>query len=206
MTRTGKTRTDWVRAGQSLLIEGGIEAVKLHRLTERLDVSTGSFYHHFKNLEAYHAALAEFYGTEQAQRIFDEAHQKAGDDPEALLREATQIFGEGSMRLLNIAMRAWGHWDVGAAAAVRRHDKVLMERLDDIFLALGFDDIAAKSRTLIMLGLASVEFDQKTMVPTFQERWHHIRDLILAGATRGHLEKTLQWPTDKPNRRRHTHG
>lgn len=188
MARTGKTRTDWVRAGQSLLIEGGIEAVKLHRLTERLQVSTGSFYHHFENLEAYHAALAEFYGTEQAQKIFDDARKKAGDDPEALLREATAIFGRGSMRLLNIAMRAWGHWDSTAAAAVRRHDKVLMKNLDEIFLALGFDELAAKSRTLIMLGLASVEFDQKTMVPSFQERWVHIRDLILEGADRRHLK------------------
>ena len=178
MARTGKNKTDWVKAGQALLIEGGIDTVKLHRLTEQLGVSTGSFYHHFRSPEEYHAALAEFYGSEQAQLIFDEARERVGDDPDLLLREATGIFGRGSMRLLNIAMRAWAHRDERARAAVHRYDRVLMDNLDQIFLSLGFGELAAKSRTLIMLGLASVEIEAD-MQPSFQERWFHIRDLLL---------------------------
>ncbi len=180
MPRTGKTRGDWVNAGHRLLIEGGIEAVRLHRLTEMLSVSTGSFYHHFKNLDEYHTALAEFYGTEQAQLIFAAAREVAGEDPEVLLREATGIFGRGSMRLQNIAMRAWAHRDKRARAAVRRYDKVLSENLDQIFMSLGFDELAAKSRTLIMLGLASVDV-APDLNPSFEERWFQIRDLLLAG-------------------------
>ncbi len=179
MARTGKTRSDWVQAGQALLIAGGIEAVKLHRLTGQLNVSTGSFYHHFQNLDEYQCALAQFYGSEQARLIFDEARKVVGDDPDLLLREATAIFGRGSMRQLNIAMRGWAHHDARARAAVRRYDAVLMDNLDRIFLALGFDELAAKSRTLIMMGLASLEIDQD-LEPSFQERWFHIRDLILA--------------------------
>ena len=178
MARKGTTPADWVKAGQALLRDGGIDAVKLHRLTEQLHVSTGSFYHHFKSLDEYRAELAEFYGTEQAQLIFDEARSRVGDDPNLLLREAAGIFGRDSMRILNIAMRAWAHRDERALAAVRRYDEVLMDNLDQIFLALGFDEVAAKSRTLIMMGLASVEVDEN-LSPSFQERWFHIRDLIL---------------------------
>lgn len=179
MARTGKSQTDWVKAGQTLLIEGGIEAVKLHRLTCLLNVSTGSFYHHFENLDGYYAALAGFYGTSQAQSIFDDARKLVGDDPNLLLREATAIFGRDSMRQLNIAMRAWAHRDEQALAAVRRYDEVLMDNLDQIFLGLGFDDLAARSRTLIMMGLASLNIDENIQ-PTFQERWFHIRELILS--------------------------
>jgi AcrR family transcriptional regulator len=180
MARTGKTRTDWVEAGQALLIEGGIEAVKLQRLTSRLAVTTGSFYHHFHNLDEFLCALAEYYGSKQAQLMFDRARQAVGPDPDAVLRESTAIFGRSSMRLLNIAMRAWANSDQRAAAAVRRFDKVLMENLDQLFMDMGFDEMAAKSRTLILMGLASVEFDPATMQPSYQERWAHIRDLITA--------------------------
>ena len=178
MARTGKNRTDWVDAGQALLIEGGIDAVKLQRLTRRLEVTTGSFYHHFRNLDDFRCSLAEYYGSKQAQLLFDRAREAVGDDPEEVLRESTNIFGRGSMRLLNIAMRAWAHSDARAAAAVRRFDKVLMDNLDQIFLDLGFDELAAKSRTLIMMGLSSIDFDPKVMQPSYQERWVHIRDLI----------------------------
>lgn len=179
MARRGTTKTDWVRAGQELLVEGGIDAVKLHRLTCALNVSTGSFYHHFKNLDDYLSTLAEFYGSEQAQRVFDQGRQRVGDDPAALLREVTTIFGVGSMRQLNIAMRAWAHRDARAHAAIRRYDEVLMQSLDEIFTALGFDEIAAKSRTLIMMGLASVDFDPKLMAPSFSDRWVYIRDQLI---------------------------
>ena len=102
-------------------------------------------------------------------------------DPGAQLREATTIFGRGSMRQLNIAMRAWAHRDDRALAAVQRYDDVLMERLDQIFLSLGFDELAAKSRTLIMMGLASLE-TTPSLTPSFAERWGHIREVLLKDA------------------------
>jgi len=179
MGRKGKTRQDWVQAGQGLLVERGIKAVKLHSLTAKLSVSTGSFYHHFKNFDDYLSALAEFYGSEQAQRPFDAARARVGDDPKSLLREATTIFGAESGRQLNIAMRSWAQTDERACAAVRRYDAVLIKNLDEIFLALGFKEIAAKSRTLIMMGLASLDLDQNLMKPSFADRWHYIRDHLM---------------------------
>jgi len=184
MGRKGKTKLDWVQAGQALLIESGIDAMKLHCLTEKLNVSTGSFYHHFKSFDEYLSSLAEFYGSEQAQLPFDEARSRIGDDPALQLREATTIFGVGSGRQLNIAMRSWAQSDPRAAAAVQRYDEVLINNLDGMFVALGFDEIAAKSRTLIMMGLASVDLDPQLLDPGFGERWAYIRDqLILPGKT-----------------------
>lgn len=179
MGRTGKTRQDWVQAGQRLLITGGINAVKLKDLTAQLGVSSGSFYHHFKNFEAYLTALADYYGTEQAQQLFQEAREESGDDPALLLRKATNLFGTRAGRQLNIAMRFWGNNDPRAAAAVRRYDAVLAENLMSIFGALGFERTAAKSRTLLMLGLASLEFDATLLDTELGELWPFIRDNML---------------------------
>ena len=176
MGRTGKSRLDWVLAGQRLLIEGGISAVKLHTLTARLGVSSGSFYHHFSKFEAYLTALADYYGTEQAQQLFQDARSHSGDDPEMLLREATSLFGTRAGRQLNIAMRSWGSNDPRAAAAVRRYDAVLADNLLEIFQQLGFESTAAKSRTLVMLGLASLEFDATLLDVELKDLWPYIRD------------------------------
>ena len=65
MPRIGKTEADWIRAGgQRFLIDGGIDAVRLPRLTQDLNVSTRSFYHYSANLDAFHEALAAFCGSE----------------------------------------------------------------------------------------------------------------------------------------------
>ncbi len=179
MGRRGTNRRDWLEAGQALLIEGGVDAVKLQALTRRLGVSTGSFYHHFPSFDGYLTALAELYGAEQARLPIDEARERVGDEPAALLREATHIFGDRSMRQLNIAMRAWAQNDARALAAIRRYDEILMAELDAVFLALGFDELAAKARTLVMMGLATVDIESKLMEPSYRERWHYIRDELM---------------------------
>lgn len=182
MARRNTNRQDWVQAGQALLIEGGIDAVKLQALTRRLDVSTGSFYHHFGSFDDYLAALAEYYGAEQARVPIDEARARVGDDPAALLREATHIFGDRSMRQLNVAMRGWAQSDARAQAAIRRYDETLMGELDQLFRDLGFDELAAKARTLVMMGLATVDIDRQLMEPGFRERWIYIRDELILPA------------------------
>jgi AcrR family transcriptional regulator len=179
MARRRTTKADWVNAGQALLIEGGIEAVKLQTLTCRLGVSTGSFYHHFGSFDDYLSALAAYYGNEQAQLPIEEARQHVGDDPERVLREASTLFGAGSMRQLNVAMRAWAQRDTRARDAVRRYDETLMENLDEVFLDLGFDETAAKARTLIMMALATLDIDPKLLDPPFRERWAYIRDTLV---------------------------
>ena len=179
MGRRGTSRRDWVEAGQALLVEGGIDAVKLSRLTCALGVSTGSFYHHFGSFDDYLTALAEFYGAEQARLPIREARSIVGDDPAELLREATHVFGTRSMRQLNVAMRAWAQSDDRAHAAIRRYDEILMAELDATFLALGFDELAAKARTLVMMGLATVDLDRDRLDPGFRERWFYIRDELM---------------------------
>ena len=181
MGRRGTNPADWVAAGQSLLIEGGIEAVKLQALTCRLGVSTGSFYHHFPSFDDFLTHLAEFYGAEQARVPIDEARALVGTDPAALLREATHIFGDRSMRQLNVAMRAWAQRDARALAAIRRYDEILMSELDKLFHALGFDELAAKARTLLMMGLATIDIERDRLEPSYRDRWLYIRDeMILA--------------------------
>ena len=80
-------------------------------------------------------------------------------------------------------MRAWAQRDARALAAIRRYDEILMSELDELFHALGFDELAAKARTLLMMGLATIDIERDRLEPSYRDRWLYIRDeMILARA------------------------
>ena len=56
---------DWLEIGQALLKSGGLRALKLRSLAQAAGASTGSFYHHFKDFDGYHAALASYFAEAQ---------------------------------------------------------------------------------------------------------------------------------------------
>ncbi|MFP3380571.1 helix-turn-helix domain-containing protein, partial [Bacillus sp. SIMBA_069] len=42
-------REDWVRAALTKLTEAGIESVRVEALAREMNISKGSFYHHFQD-------------------------------------------------------------------------------------------------------------------------------------------------------------
>jgi AcrR family transcriptional regulator len=66
--RSRRTRRDLVAAARSLLEEHGVAALTVKAVTDRADVSHGTFYHHFPSTEAVLAA-----GIEESMREMSEA-------------------------------------------------------------------------------------------------------------------------------------
>src|SRR3569833_3332924 len=63
----------WLDAGLVLLAEQGAPSVTIERLSERLGLSKGSFYHHFKGMTGYRTALLEHFETERTIRFVEQA-------------------------------------------------------------------------------------------------------------------------------------
>lgn len=142
---------DWIAAGQDLLREQGISAIKLAALTARLGVSTGSFYHHFTDFEQYLGALAESYSVERVMHDLESA-LKAGDhSPVGRIRS----LGRQSLRAgtfeLDRAMRIWATMDPRAEAALRRAEATVLGFITDAFAELGFERAEAALRARILL-------------------------------------------------------
>lgn len=153
--RSTLTQRDWLIAGQKLMREGGVRAVKLSTLTDALSVTSGSFYHHFRNMEQYLDALAAFYGDAQPTEglgLLD------GRPPLARLQGLIELEEQQDMRRLDRAMRTWASEDPRAAAAVRSADARLLMFLEAAFRELGFDREQARARTYLMFaaGAANV--------------------------------------------------
>jgi AcrR family transcriptional regulator len=140
-------RKDWIAAGQEALIEDGISGVKLSRLTRRLGVTSGSFYHHFTDWQDFLNALADFYGNENVDRIMLEI--KLVDDPAERVRLLHTLAEEWDIARLDSAMRVWGTSNLRARAAVIKLDDFLIETIRGAFVELGFSHREARMRAVL---------------------------------------------------------
>jgi AcrR family transcriptional regulator len=138
---------DWLRAALDIMVEDGITGVKIQRLCDRLGVTKGSFYWHFRDLDAFLGELARRWAEDGARlhgKIADEA------DAGASLQQAMRIFADRRNRNLTRAMRDWAQNDERAHAAIRKADQALFEQVKAAIAAIGFDDAEAEVRAKIL--------------------------------------------------------
>lgn len=117
------SREQWLMGSVMALTEGGIEALRVEPLAERLGVTKGSFYHHFKNRRELHLALLaewERLGTSQIIDAVEDGAVEPADRLRALAKRtfAADPFSDG----IETAIRSWAANDEVAAEAVRRVD------------------------------------------------------------------------------------
>jgi AcrR family transcriptional regulator len=162
------TPRDWLEAGQSLLRRGGLKALKLRPLAEELRVSTGSFYHHFPDFDAYQGQLANYFAETQLSDLIV-ALERATPEPIDRIRLLGQTVRRRGSSRLAIAMRAWAESDDRARLAVERHDALMLDFLARCLMEAGFDKPEAEVRAygLITLGLSKVHAPHLDMAELF---------------------------------------
>lgn len=161
---------DWLEAGQALLRRGGLRALKLRPLADELRVSTGSFYHHFADFDAYQGRLADYWAEGQVVELL-EAITRAEPDPIDRIRRLAQVVRRRGLSRLSVAMRAWADSDPRAAAAVERHDAIMLGFLTDCVEANGFGrhDAGVRAYALMTLGLGKVHAPHLDMRALMEE-------------------------------------
>lgn len=142
---------DWLQAGQALLREHGIPAVKLAALTRLLGVSTGSFYHHFIDFDQYLGALAEHYQIDRVMKDLNSAVRGRDRGPVARMRSLSRASVKAGTFELDTAMRAWAAIDPRARAALQRAESLVLDFITQAFCDLGFTRAEASLRARILL-------------------------------------------------------
>ncbi|SON62918.1 hypothetical protein MSIMFI_04448 [Mycobacterium simulans] len=161
------TVDDWLQAGYALLSEEGLNALKLDRLTARLDVTKGSFYWHFADMAAYRRALIDSWA-----QLHDKDRrevERMGEIPprERLLRMAG-ILVRSRLWKLELAMREWARSDETVAAAVRSADGRLLNAMKQAYRDYGFEDeeLEMRANTAFAAGIGMLHLAGPT--PTKQ--------------------------------------
>lgn len=158
------TRDHYLAAGLDLLAEGGMSAVTIAALCERLGVTKGSFYHHFEDVAGYHDALLACWeagtheGIEKARAVTD-SHQRL-----SVLKE----LGVAAHHEAESAIRAWGRSYEPAAVVVRRVDAAREANLVESFRAVGIPP--TRARHLARIGLATLIGTQSLERPVDRQR------------------------------------
>ncbi|MFL6837529.1 MAG: TetR/AcrR family transcriptional regulator, partial [Bradyrhizobium sp.] len=111
---------DWLDQGLKTLAKSGFTALKAEPLAKAMGVSRGSFYWHFADIGAFHAAILKHWRDVAAEQIIANIEAASKDEiPLPLLLR--RVFGE---RLtLENAVRTWASVDPAARGAVQAIDQ-----------------------------------------------------------------------------------
>ena len=120
---------DWISHGLKALTKGGFTALKADPLARAMGVSRGSFYWHFADLGAFHAAVLKRWREIAAEQIIAAVEADSDEPLKALLRRTF-----GAKLELERAVRNWAAFEPAAQNAVRAIDR---RRLDYIEVLLG---------------------------------------------------------------------
>jgi AcrR family transcriptional regulator len=150
-------RDDWIAAGQAVLCDVGIAGLRLSVLTRRLHVSTGSFYHHFVDMEDYLAQLARHFSEADVRSILERATAGASG-PLSRIRRLAAISLDSPIFRLDRAMRVWATSDPRAEASIKTSERLVLGFLTDAFADLGFarDDAALRAHLLLSANVALI--------------------------------------------------
>ena len=102
------TREDWIAAGLETLDQEGYIQVSGERVARRLNVTRGSFYHHFRNREDFVRALLSAWEEDYTVRMLDYAAKGSG--PVQVLKRYVHIAADKQPNR-EVAIRAWALHD-----------------------------------------------------------------------------------------------
>jgi len=143
----------WIEAAMGLLVDGGVDLVRVDVISRQIGVSRGSFYWHFKDRGDLLARLLQSWrdaATEQVTRRFADATA----DPSALMHELLNLPFRGRAALraarIELAIRDWARRDPMARQAVDEADATRVSYIAQCFTALGFGIADARTRAGVL--------------------------------------------------------
>ena len=137
----------WLDAAYALLVESGIEAVKVMPLADRLGLSRTSFYWHFADREALLAGLVARWQAKNTGNLIARCEAPAATIAEALLNLFDCWYDDGLFdSRLEFAMRTWALTDASVAAAMGAADADRLVAITALFRRFGYSETEADTR------------------------------------------------------------
>lgn len=154
------TTDDWIEQGMKLLVDAGVDSVRIDLIARELRVTRGSFYWHFKDRDDLLRRLLERWRHAATEQIIERFDRQRGD-PRALIRDLLSLpfRGRSAVRAarLELAIREWARRDELARHALDDVDSRRISYIAQCFSALGFDIGEARARAFILYGYEVAE-------------------------------------------------
>jgi AcrR family transcriptional regulator len=182
--RSSLTPERWVEAATDVLVDQGIDSVRVDTLARALKVTRGSFYWHFRERDELLRAVLQAWrnhATEQLTRRLESAR----DDPRDQVRDLISLpfRGRAAVRAarIELAIRAWARRDAMARAFVDEADAARMGYIAQVFSSLGFAIGEARARAFLLYSyeLAESQLSTQGSATQRQERALLVERLLM---------------------------
>lgn len=136
---TTLSRSSWISAALSLLVDEGIEGVQITTLAKRLDVTRGSFYWHFETREDLMNALLDKWRDRNTGVMLS-----ALDGADSLNSGILDLFAVWVDHTrfdpaLDQAVRDWGRRDDRVRAVIAQEDAARVDAIAAFFARFGYE-------------------------------------------------------------------
>lgn len=160
----GTSTLEWILAAKSILISDGIQGLGLRRLAQKMGMTTGAFYGHFKNFDHLLDALRNDWLVRNSAG-FDENFDKARGHQDRYF---------GYLRILlddtlyepayDGAVRDWAHSSTQTAQLLAKVDARRIGQLEQMYRDFGYETHSAHVRAQLayfhQIGYYSVGIDE----------------------------------------------
>jgi AcrR family transcriptional regulator len=169
----------WLDAAYDLLVDGGVEAVKVMPLAAKLGLSRTSFYWHFPDREALLAGLIARWQGQNTDNLIARTQAKAVTIAEAMLNVndcwITPSLFDSRMEF---AIRTWALTDRGLADVLAAVDEVRIKALTAMFETFLFPVQEARIRAQTVY-LTQVGYISMRTEESLELRLQRIPDYVL---------------------------
>jgi AcrR family transcriptional regulator len=182
---------DYFPEALAVLGESGSDGLTIAALCDRLEVTKGSFYHHFGGMPGFVEQLLEYWEREHSERLI--AISRAQPEPSLRVTTLTEM-AVNLPHASESAIRAWGRSNPEVAEVTARVDKRRERHVVDAIAALGVDRAQARLLGRISINLL-VGIQQREVPPDLKrlrQMFEEITKLIFLEADPALVERVLE--------------
>ena len=169
----------WLDAAYDMLIEGGVDAIRIVPLAEKLQLARTSFYWFFEDRGALLAALLDRWRSVNTARLIQRTELYAESITEAIFNLFDcwldpKLFDSR----FEFSIRSWAQQSPDVASEIHSADLIRIDALTKMFLRFGFEPLAAdvRARTIYLtqIGYISMKSEEDlqtrmTRIPNYVE-------------------------------------
>jgi AcrR family transcriptional regulator len=194
----------WLNAAQELLLESGVDAVKIQPLAKRLKLSRTSFYWFFKDHQELLDALIARWRNKNTGNLIAQTTAYAETLVEAVLNVNglwfdTELFDSK----FEFAIRSWALQSPGVLEEVQQADAIRLDAIRTMFLRFGMDamfaDVRARTLYLVQIGYISMQ-TQEDIAFRFSRIPHYIEIFTGQKPMRRELDRFYARHRNKPTK------
>lgn len=169
----------WLDAAYELLVEGGVEAVKVMPLAQRLGLSRTSFYWHFPDREALLAGLIDRWQAKNTGNLVARCEAPAQTIAQAMLNLCDCWLDSALFdSRLEFAMRTWALTDRAVEQAMADADETRIAAITALFRRFGYPEGEADTRARTLY-LTQVGYIALRSNETLEQRMARIPAYVL---------------------------